>query len=293
MTKSHILLCSSVYFFNLIFLFNKELKQINDIKGLYKLFCQKDYINNFIIWKDYRTYPNTDLFNNMFKWYDYQKLIFNNIGENSINLNIKEQINNIILYSAIIINKWNKEKEILIGCGKKNVYCYKNHNNQYTVDIDPQVKSDIIINFGRTSLFNAIPEAKGQIEKILLEGIIIDNSPCFYRDVLNLLKNGGCVYDTSGNNYKKIIIKKNDRLYTPDNKKYFHWKTKITNFHYDIIDDNKLIYKQLRIEDFGTDTLGWKKQIKKVKIEINRRNLKNSITPFDKKFNKNNLNISL
>jgi hypothetical protein len=249
----------------------KTSSSVRTFKDLYLFFCKVLFVNNYTK-NDKDSSQEILIFeDDHMSWWSWMKPQFDSIHEKDfVEINIQEQVQNVINCGAIIINSWKGQTEIVIGCGHK---FHKDHKTQYTVDIDSVMGSDCILSFGQTSLSRAIPNAKGQISQIIIEGLLIHQTQCFHNDLLELLTEGGLVCSDEipiliKTNGKILIIGKNPIPYKP-------WSVEITTY------GPKLV-------DFGADPFNWNCQIIKVKEE-NANGVwdhipKNPKTPFDRDF---------
>ena len=256
-------------------------KTITTQKQLVRLLYKVIFLRNYILWPDHRSYPHVNVFtDDHTNWWSWMNLVYQDLVDDCLgNVDIKFQIDNIIDFSAIIKNPWISQTEIVIGCGQGS---YHNHEGQYTVDINPEVDADCYLLFGHYSLANVIPQAKGKIVKIILEGIIISENPCFEKDILELLDDGGevCI-DNCYEGPIPIIRKVDDRLFVIKDdilEPYKSWDIEMTD-------------SLPKLVDLGSDALGWSYQIEKV-TEENARGVwdhlpKNPMTPFDPMFGNN------
>jgi hypothetical protein len=174
-----------------------------------------------------KTYPHV-LFRDEC-WYDWMYPVYHDTVEYNKKylipkINIKEQINTVLNKSAIIIRPWTGETTLIIGCGHITEHTqYKNdhrHKGEYTFDISPNTNSDCIIEVGHASIAEVLPEdAICHIEKIVMEGVCIEETPCLIRDLFILLIEGGIVYCD-----KLPVLKKMDgniiHIYIPNSYRH-------------------------------------------------------------------------
>lgn len=250
---------------------------IDSLLGLFLFFLRIVFLRNYVIPEDNSSFPHVDLFGDRENWWGWMGLIYADFrNEYFESMDISRQVENIIKSSSIIRTPWKGQSEIVIGCGHKFGMCQGGfHKDQYTVDCDPQMGSDCIFEFGNFSLVKVIPEAKGKIKKILLEGLLVCETPCFVNDLMELLKDGGRVYR---NEDEFSIIKINGQLYAHKFgviEPYRPWTLKIDKCRASIV-------------DLGSDALDWTSQITKVREEdqsgIWDHLPKNPKTPFDPDF---------
>jgi len=255
---------------------------IRSPSDLFLFFLRVIFLRNYQIPEDNTSFPHVDLFDDSDDWWGWMGFAYDEFKDEWFDsINIPQQVKNIINTSSIIKNPWKGQQDIVIGCGHTFGLCRQGHHaGQYTVDSDPQMGSDCISSFGNFSLAKAIPEAKGKIKAIILEGILIRETPCFVNDLMELLENGGRVYRDSGH----IVIEKiAGLLYVYKHgvrKPYEPWRLKLDDCDVSVL-------------DLGSDALGWTSQIAKVKDE-NESGVwdhlpKNPKTPFDPDFGINDI----
>jgi hypothetical protein len=175
---------------------------------------------------------------------------------------IKEEIKN---NGTMTLNKWNGQKTLIFGCGHVNTtygenelfedskyyqiqtHCH-NTREEYMVDNDITILPDLLATIGENSLILAIPEARGKIQKIIVEGFCADETDILYNDFMELLEDGGVVFESET---IPVLAKKDNELYAIEIideeyifKKYAPW----TN-------------EDVENGTYGYDLFGWKENL--------------------------------
>jgi hypothetical protein len=275
-------------------LFESKDTLIKTYRDLMLFFYKVVFFRNYFIWEDNRSYPHTNVLGSGLTWWTFLSVYFHGLEKrddpstfdeaNFESIDIKEQVENIKKYSAIVRRPWSGQTDIVIGCGHLPDNCRaKHHDGQYTVDPDMANRSDCSLYFGNFSLSRVIPEAKGKIKRIILEGIMIEENPCFYKDILYLLEERGYVCDSIG---EPMIGKKNNKLFALHPicpgcnevhvccEPYRQWTLKVED-------------SIVEVTDIGSNALGWVQQYDKVMFERSQglwEERKNPSTPFDTDF---------
>jgi hypothetical protein len=215
-----------------------EHKEITTYKELMLFFFKIMFVRNYIIREDNRSYPEC-----MHKeWWSWMCPTYHYFEDNHLDgIDINAQISNILNYVAIVRNPWKEQKEIIIGCGHTYEHHKDIHNEQFTVDSNPEMGADCIMEFGKFSLARVIPNARGKISKIFIEGILIQENNCFVQDILELLEEGGEVLTCAFVGPPMPIIRKiNNELFVMDDDNnvipYKPWNIKMTDFGPELID---------------------------------------------------------
>lgn len=257
-------------------------KNIKTHRDLMLFYLKMSFYRNFQIWDDLRSFPQADIFGKDYEWWKYCETDLKTFKiEDLKELDIPQQISNIKEYTAIIRNKWNGQKDIIIGCGHTHTHDCGSYNprhvGEYTVDPNPSIGSDCLLEVGSFSLSRIIPEAIGKIESIHVEGVIINDNECFQNDLLKLLKDGGVVTTIHG----KVIEKIDGKLYKTTECKYHSHRTPHKPWTVEV---NKTT---IHVKDLGSDSFDWTSHIKKVKMYHETGISKKSVgakTPFDPTF---------
>jgi hypothetical protein len=220
------------------------------------------------------TFPHINMFSKLelpsFAWYEMEFMSFKD--ECLEGLDIVEQQENVKQYNAIVRAPWTGQRNIVIGCGHKFGHYGTKHNGEYTVDPSFDMGSDCLTLFGHVSLANIIPEAKGKIEKISCEGVIIQETPIFVRDLEFLLAENGSLINSSFDEPEILIRKVNGKLVMCNETPYIPWEIEFSG---DVP----------HVVNLGQDVCGWRQQIDKVCFEyecgVYTNFPKNPKTPFD------------
>lgn len=270
--------------------------EINSWKNFMLFFYRVVFSRSFTIYPDMRAYPHLHVFPHRERndWWSWMEQEYNAFDERCMTdiPNMSHQIKNILEFTAVIRKPWNGETKIVIGCGHKFVH---DHRGAYTVDPDPQMGSDCLINFGNFSLARAIPEAKGKIKMIIMEGIMIPENPCFHQDILELLDETGVVCQDICHEIEPVLMKKDGEMfvvkYKPSPCYVYRNNPRET---LSLVPYKPWVIETLgtgpRLLDLGSDALNWKRQIAKVKSEdeygVWDNVSDNPKTPFDPMFGK-------
>jgi hypothetical protein len=272
-------------------------KMVAPVKTLWDLmmfYYRTIFLRNWCIWNDHRSYPVADFFGDGPAWWGsmaiYFKYLTRRDNSNTLDekyfkgINIEQQVENIEKFTAIVRSPWRGQTDIVIGCGHRWVHCHGKHREQYTVDSDMKMGADCAIEVGNFSLARVIPQAKGKIKRIILEGLLIQENPCFQQDVLDLLEEGGCVLDSFDT---PVITKMNGELFA------LHTMCPRCNEVHNCIEPYvpwtlQVDGSRVRVLDLGSNALGWYQQYHKVMFERAEdkwvKDVKIPKTPFDRDF---------
>lgn len=126
--------------------------------------------------------------------------------------------------------------------------------------------ADCMMLFGYCSLHKTIPEARGKIRKIHLEGVIVPETELFKQDLLELLADGGMVCQEGG---PPVIFKKGGKLYVNRYRWVYDWCEELVPVITETVPyipwTTEVTKQEIVVRNLGVDALGWFGQIQRVR----------------------------